>query len=47
MTGLSKTTIWRYEKTGQFPKHYKITVRTIAWKLSEIQEYIKKISSEH
>lgn len=45
MTGLSKTTIWRYEKKGEFPKHFNITVRTSAWKLSDIMAYIQKVTS--
>lgn len=40
ITGLSKTTIWRYEKKGEFPKRIKVTARTSAWKLSDIQAFI-------
>lgn len=45
ITGLSKTTIWRYEKDGFFPKRYKITSRTMAWKLSDIEAYIAKVTA--
>ena len=41
ITGLSKTTIWRYEKKGEFPKRIKVTARTSAWKLSDIQAFIE------
>jgi prophage regulatory protein len=44
-TGLSKTTIWRYEKSGLFPKRHKITSRTMAWKLSDIDAYITKLTA--
>jgi len=45
MTGLSSTTIWRYEKKGLFPKRIKVTLRTTAWKLSEVQSFIDKTSN--
>ncbi len=40
MTGLSSTTIWRYEKKGEFPKRIRVTARTAAWKLTEIQAFM-------
>ena len=45
MTGLSKTTIWRYERMGNFPKHYRITLWTSAWKLIDIESYIAKVTA--
>ena len=35
-TGLSRTTIWRLERTGQFPKRRRISSNSIAWLESEI-----------
>ncbi len=42
MTGLSASTIWRYEKRGEFPKRFKVTVRTTAWKFSEVRSFIER-----
>ena len=36
ITGLSRTTVWRLEKTGQFPQRRKIGVKSVAWLQSEI-----------
>ena len=35
-TGLSRTTIWRLERTGKFPKRRRISSNSIAWLESEI-----------
>ena len=40
LTGMSKTTIWRLEKVGKFPKSIKVTTRVTVWKFTEIQAYI-------
>ena len=36
MTGLSKATIWREEKSGAFPKRINLTPRRVGWIESEI-----------
>ena len=36
MTGLSKVTIWRKEKSGAFPKRINLTPRRVGWIESEI-----------
>ncbi len=36
MTGLSKATIWREEKSGSFPKRINLTPRRVGWIESEI-----------
>jgi len=38
--GLSRTTIWRLENEGNFPKRRKITPAKIGWIESEINEWI-------
>ncbi len=43
MTGLSKTTIWRYEKKGLFPKRISVTDRTVAWFFSDIKAFIEAL----
>jgi prophage regulatory protein len=37
MTGLSRTTIWRLEKLGEFPKRRQLTVRRVGWDESEVR----------
>lgn len=39
--GLSDTTLWRMEKTGQFPKRINLGGNSVGWLSSEIQKWIK------
>jgi predicted DNA-binding transcriptional regulator AlpA len=41
-TGLSRTTIWRLEKTGEFPRRVSLGGNMIGWRLSEINRWIEK-----
>ena len=40
-TGLGRTTVWRKEREGTFPKRRRITGSTIGWLESEIDEWIE------
>ena len=40
-TGLGRTTVWRKEREGTFPKRRRITGTTIGWLESEIDEWIE------
>lgn len=40
ITGLSKSTIYRCESEGKFPKRIKLTERASAWRLSEIRAWM-------
>ena len=40
LTGLSRTTIWRRELDGTFPKRRKVGPHLIAWRSDEIEEWI-------
>lgn len=40
MIGLSRSTVWRLERAGDFPKHYQLSPGSVGWKLSEIQNWI-------
>ena len=40
MTSLSATTIWREIKADRFPKSIKIGLSRIAWKMSDIENWI-------
>ncbi len=36
ITSLSRTTIWRLERAGQFPRRRQISPNRVAWRLGEI-----------
>jgi prophage regulatory protein len=40
-TGLSRTTIWRLERHGEFPKHRRISANTVAWVEDEVMSWIR------
>jgi prophage regulatory protein len=40
-TGLSRSTIWRMERQGQFPQHHQISRNAVAWSDEEIDNWIK------
>jgi predicted DNA-binding transcriptional regulator AlpA len=42
MTGLSRTTLWRMEKTGDFPARVSLGVGSVGWKHSEVSEWLKE-----
>ena len=39
--GLSRTTIWRLERKGAFPKRRLLTSRIVAWDEAEIDRWIE------
>lgn len=39
---ISRTTIWRLEALGQFPKRIKLSSRRVGWREDEIDEWISK-----
>jgi prophage regulatory protein len=39
-TGLSRTTIWRLERSGDFPPRRRVLSNTIGWIESEIDRWI-------
>jgi prophage regulatory protein len=40
LTGLSKTSIWRLEREGKFPKAVQLTSRTVGYRESEILAWL-------
>ncbi len=40
ITGLSRTTVWRWEKAGKFPKSRAMSSRMTVWKESEVLEWL-------
>jgi len=39
-TGLSRSTIWRLERRGEFPKHRRIAPNIVAWSEHEVSRWI-------
>ena len=40
-TGLSRSTIWRLERRGGFPKHRRISSNAVAWVEGEVVEWMR------
>jgi prophage regulatory protein len=41
-TGLSRSTIWRLERRGDFPKHHRIAPNVVAWVEQEVLSWIQQ-----
>ena len=41
MTGLSRTTIWRLERKGEFPARVSLCPGSVGWRSSEVESWIK------
>lgn len=46
LTSLSRTSIYRYEKAGTFPKKIILTPNCIGWRLGEVLEWIASRQSK-
>lgn len=44
-TSLGRTTIWRLERAGKFPKKRKISENRVGWLASEINEWINDLAA--
>ncbi len=40
-TGLSRSTVWRLEKNGQFPARRKLSANSVGWSLIELQAWMQ------
>ena len=40
ITGTSRSTVWRLEQEGMFPKRFKIGKRGVAWSENEVMEWL-------
>jgi prophage regulatory protein len=40
-TGLSRSTIWRLERRGEFPRHRRISANAVAWVEEEVASWIR------
>ena len=45
-TGLSRSTIWRLERRGEFPRHHRISANAVAWVEGEIIAWIQQRTGE-
>lgn len=45
-TGLSRTTIWRLERQGAFPRHRRISANAVAWLEHEVSAWIREKSAD-
>ena len=41
ITGLSRTTRWRLERAGRFPKRRKLSENAVGWLESELQKWLE------
>ena len=41
-TGLSRSTIWRLERAGDFPRHIRLSPNAVAWIEDEIAGWIRQ-----
>jgi predicted DNA-binding transcriptional regulator AlpA len=41
LTNLSRTTIWRLERQGKFPRRLRLSGNRIGWRADEILEWIQ------
>jgi len=40
-TGLSRSTIWRLERRGVFPKHRRLSANAVGWLEAEIDDWVR------
>ena len=43
-TGLSRSTIYRLEADGEFPKRIRLGKNSVGWALAEVDEYLGNLS---
>ena len=41
MTGVSRTSIWRWSRTGHFPRGVRLGSRHVGWIRGEVEDWIK------
>ena len=45
LTGLSRSTVWRLEKNGQFPARRRLSANSVGWSLIELQAWMQSRSA--
>ncbi len=48
-TGISRSTIYRLMKAGEFPSPYRLSKGRVGWKLAEVEEWLdsRECASSH
>lgn len=41
IVGLSRTSIWRLERSKSFPAHLNLSSRAVAWNRCEVEQWLK------
>ncbi|HIJ25788.1 MAG: AlpA family phage regulatory protein [Gammaproteobacteria bacterium] len=41
LTGLSRTTLWRMERKGEFPDRVPLSGSSVGWRYSEVMEWMR------
>jgi prophage regulatory protein len=41
LTGLSRTTLWRFERSGKFPARLRLGPNSVGWLDHEVRQWIK------
>jgi len=41
LVGLSRTTLWRLERAGQFPRRVQVSTKAVRWHQAEIFDWIE------
>ena len=44
-TGLSRSTVWRLERRGEFPKRCQLSPGTVGWLSSDVERWMKQRSA--
>jgi len=47
VTGLSRSTRWRLEKAGKFPRRRQLSARAIGWIAAEIEDWVRQRAVPH
>jgi len=43
LTGLSRVTIWRREREGNFPQRVRVSAGVVGYRMSEVQRWLAKL----
>lgn len=46
ITGLSRTRRWELEQIGKFPKRIKLGERAVAWRLSDLMNWMEALAND-
>ena len=42
LTGLSRTTIWRLERSGTFPRRVRLSANSVGWVEDEVRDWVNE-----